>query len=95
MHPDYSEMRTGSVRNLRYFQACKSPLEARKESLVYLGFNYDLARGMQDELLRWAEEQRQIKRARLHQAEEKLLPRSETKVVRSIGEESLEERRAS
>lgn len=62
---------------------------------MYLGFNYDLARGMQDELLRWAEEQRQIKRARLHQVEEKLLPRSETKVVPPAGEERLEERRAS
>ncbi len=62
---------------------------------MYLGFNYDLARGMQDELLRWAEEQRKIKRVRSHQREENLLPRSEPEVVRPTGEEGLEDRRAS
>ena len=63
---------------------------------MYLGFNYDLARGMQDELLRWAEEQRKIKRVRSRAPEEKFLPRSEPgDVLRPIGEEALEERRAS
>jgi len=62
---------------------------------VYLGFNYDLARGMQDELLRWAEEQRKIKRAKSHRLEENLAPRSQPKVVRPAREETLEERRAS
>jgi hypothetical protein len=62
---------------------------------VYLGFNYDLARGMQDELLRWAEEQRKIKRVRSREPQEKFLPRSELEDVRPIGEEALEERRAS
>jgi len=67
---------------------------------VYLGLNYDLARGMQDELLRWAEEQRKVKQARSHHPEEKLLPRSEPEVGRQAaeevaGEEGLEERRAS
>jgi len=72
---------------------------------VYLGFNYDLARGMQDELLRWAEEQRKIKRVRSRkpveallarsEPEEDFLPRSKAEDVRPIGEEALEERRAS
>ena len=62
---------------------------------MYLGLNYDLARGMQDELLRWAEEQRKIKRVRSRQPEEKFLPRSELEEVRPIGEEVREERRAS
>ena len=72
---------------------------------MYLGFNYDLARGMQDELLRWAEEQRKIKRVRSRKPVEAFLPRSEpeedfrprSKVedVQPIGEEALEERRAS
>jgi hypothetical protein len=70
-------------------------LEARKESLVYLGFNYDLARGMQDELLRWAEEQRKVKRVRGQEVAEKLLPRPKLDGVRPTGEEVLEERRAS
>jgi hypothetical protein len=61
---------------------------------VYLGLNYDLARGMQDELLRWAEEQRRIKRVRSHDAAEKLLPRSKQDDVWPTSEE-LEERRAS
>jgi hypothetical protein len=62
---------------------------------VYLGLNYDLARGMQDELLRWAEEQRQIKRVRSRESEEEFLPRSEPEEFRPIGDEALEERRAS
>ena len=62
---------------------------------MYLGFNYDLARGMQDELLRWAAEQRKIKAVRAHHTEEKLLPRSTPEVVRPTGKEALEERRAS
>lgn len=61
---------------------------------MYLGFNYDLARGMQDELLRWAEEQRMIKRVRSHEAAEKLLPRPKLDDVRPTGE-VFEERRAS
>ena len=61
---------------------------------MYLGFNYDLARGMQDELLRWAEEQRQIKRVRSREPEDNFVPRSEPVEV-PIGEEALEERRAS
>jgi hypothetical protein len=61
---------------------------------VYLGFNYDLARGMQDELLRWAEEQRRIKRVRSHDAAEELLPRAKQDDVRPTSEE-LEVRRAS
>lgn len=62
---------------------------------MYLGFSYDLARGMQDELLRWAEEQRKIKRVRAHEAAEKLLPGPKAGDVRATGEEALEERRAS
>jgi hypothetical protein len=62
---------------------------------VYLGFNYDLARGMQEELLRWAEGQRKIKRVRAHEAAEKLLTRPKLDDVRPTGEEVLEERRAS
>ncbi|HUP14641.1 MAG TPA: hypothetical protein VM848_01085 [Acidimicrobiia bacterium] len=58
---------------------------------MYLGLNYDLARGMQDELLRWAEEQRKIKRVRSREPEEEFLPRSEPAEVRPIGEEVLEE----
>lgn len=61
---------------------------------MYLGFNYDLARGMQDELLRWAEEQRKIKRVRSREPEENFLPRAEPVEVRPIGE-VLDERRAS
>lgn len=66
--------------------------KARKESLVYLGFSYDLARGRQDELLRWAEEQRRIKRVRSHHQEERLLPRSKMEDVHPSGEEVLERR---
>ena len=62
---------------------------------MYLGFNYDLARGMQDELLRWAEEQRKIKRVRAHEAAENLLARPKLDDVHPTGEEVLEERRAS
>lgn len=67
---------------------------------MYLGFNYDFARGMQDELLRWAEEQRKIKRVRAAQPLEDLLPRSAPGVARQAdeemaGEELVEERRAS
>lgn len=62
---------------------------------MYLGLNYDLARGMQDELLRWAEEQRQIKRVRSREPEEEFLRRSEPEKFRPIGDEALEERRAS
>ena len=31
---------------------------------MYLGFNYDVARGRQAELLRWADEQRMIRQVR-------------------------------
>ena len=62
---------------------------------MYLGFNYDLARGMQDELLRWAEEQRKIKRVRSAHPAEDLIPRSEPALAGPTGEERLEERRAS
>ena len=59
---------------------------------MYLGFNYDLARGMQDELLRWAEEQRRIKRIRSRAAVEKPHPRSKLEVVRPTAQEALERR---
>ena len=62
---------------------------------MYLALNYDLARGMQEELLRWAEEQRKIKRVRAHEAAENLLTRPKLDDVRPTGEEVLEERRAS
>lgn len=67
---------------------------------MYLGFNYDFARGIQDELLRWAEEQRKIKRVRSAEAIQDLLPRSAPVVARQAekaltGEEVVEERRAS
>lgn len=107
MHPQYADMRTEAVRNLRYFQPCKKPRTSspgnptevgfarRKESLVYLGFSYDLARGMQDELLRWADEQRKIKRVRARDAAEKVLPRPPLDDVRPNAEDVLAERRAS
>lgn len=62
---------------------------------MYLGFSYDLARGMQDELLRWADEQRKIKRVRAREAVEKVLPRPPLDDVRPTGDEVLAERRAS
>ncbi len=77
------------------FNLVSHPYEALEGALVYLGLNYDLARGMQDELLRWAEEQRMIKRVRSREPEEQFLARSETETARPIGEERLEERRAS
>jgi DNA polymerase II large subunit len=61
---------------------------------VYLGFSYDLARGMQDELLRWADEQKKIKRVRAREAAEKVFPRPPLDDVRPTGE-VLAERRAS
>ena len=59
---------------------------------MYMGFNYDLARGIQDELLRWAEEQRRIKRVRSHEAAEALRPGPRHDDVLLIGEEALERR---
>ena len=71
------------------------PGAVQKESLVYLGFNYDLARGMQDELLRWAEEQRRIKRVRAAHPAEDLITRSDPAIAGPTGEERLEELKAS
>ena len=62
---------------------------------MYLGFNYDFARGMQDELLRWAEEQRMSKRVRSAPPAEALIPRSEPAIVGATAEELLDERKAS
>jgi len=62
---------------------------------VYLGFNYDFARGIQDELLRWAEEQRTIKRVRAAHPAEDLVRRSELAIAGPAGEERLEELKAS
>jgi hypothetical protein len=62
---------------------------------VYLGFNYDLARGMQDELLRWADEQRRVKRVRSVHPAEGLEPRSEPALTGPTGDDRLEERKAS
>lgn len=68
---------------------------------MYLGFNYDLARGMQDELLRWAEEQRTIKQVRMRKTNDQITPpRSAPELFDSprtepTSEEALEVRRAS
>ena len=44
---------------------------------MYLGFNYDLARGIQDELFRWAEQQRNVKRVRHAARWQSKLPEAE------------------
>ena len=77
------------------FILVSTPQQARKERRVYLGLNYDLARGMQDELLRWAEQQRRIKQVRSHESVESVIPRPRLEVVRPTGEEALEQRQAS
>lgn len=59
---------------------------------MYLGFNYDLARGMQDELLRWADEQRRIKRVRSRQPAEEPHIRSKLEAVQAVSEKGLERR---
>ncbi len=59
---------------------------------MYLGFNYDLARGMQDELLRWAEEQRAIKQVRRRKNTDPITPpRSAPELVDSSSSESISE----
>ena len=66
---------------------------------MYLGFNYDLARGRQDELLRWAEELRTIKQVRAHKTNDQITtPRSAAELVdspRTELSEGHEVRRAS
>ena len=62
---------------------------------MYLGFNYDFARGIQDELLRWAEEQRKIKRVRSAHSAHDLIPRSEPAIAGPTEEERLEDLKAS
>ena len=62
---------------------------------MYLGFNYDLARGMQEELLRWADQQRKVKKARVAQRRDDLLSRSESGPARPVSQERVAERRAS
>ena len=75
---------------------------------MYLGFNYDLARGMQAELLRWAGEQRKIRQVRearrpvlaqegtvARSALELSGPEPKGSVPEPAGQRELEERRAS
>jgi hypothetical protein len=61
---------------------------------MYLGFNYDLARGIQDELLRWAELERKAKSVKAARSEDFLIG-SKPQPTRSAPEETVEDRRAS